>query len=52
MLQKKAEMREQFISFMKQMFEKDQAEAAPPLTPGEESWYLPIFWSLSSPETE
>lgn len=25
------------------MLEKDQADAAPPLTPGEESWYLPIF---------
>ena len=39
MLQRKAEMREQFIKqdFMKQMFEKDQAEAAPSLTHGEES---------------
>lgn len=28
---------------MKQMLEKHQAEAAPLLTPGEQSWYLPIF---------
>lgn len=43
MLQKKMDMREHFVDFMQKIFDNDQAEPAPPLKPGEECWYLPIF---------
>lgn len=42
-LDKKQDMREQFIEFMEKIFANDQAEIAPELEPGEEHWYLPIF---------
>lgn len=32
-----------FLEFMQRIFENNHAEIAPPLTDGEEAWYLPIF---------
>ncbi|KAG7470265.1 hypothetical protein JOB18_005832 [Solea senegalensis] len=40
---RKPEMKEQFISFMKNIFQNGHAEKAPPLQPDEEHWYLPCF---------
>ena len=37
------ERREHFTEFMSKLFEKGHAEVAPPLPPGEECWYLPLF---------
>ncbi|KAL6457432.1 hypothetical protein MHYP_G00343950 [Metynnis hypsauchen] len=42
-LEKRKDMKEQFIEFMQKIFDNDQAEEAPPLEPGEECWYLPTF---------
>ena len=42
-LDKKPEMKEQFVAFMKKIFDNDHAELAPPLKDGEECWYLPTF---------
>lgn len=42
-LQKRADMKEHFVDFMQKIFDNDQAELAPPLQPGEECWFLPIF---------
>lgn len=39
-LERKPEMKTHFLSFMP---DHDQAELAPPLSEGEERWYLPIF---------
>ena len=41
--QKKPGMKEHFFDFMQKVIENHQAEPAPPLKPGEECWYLPIF---------
>lgn len=42
-LEKNLEMKEQFITFMKKLFENDHAEVALPLEENAECWYLPIF---------
>ncbi|KAK7930587.1 hypothetical protein WMY93_006982 [Mugilogobius chulae] len=42
-LDKKPDMKKQFLEFMEKIFENDQAEIAPELQPDEECWYLPIF---------
>lgn len=42
-LDKKPQMREQFIDFMRKMFDAKQAEPAPSLEGGQECWYLPLF---------
>ena len=42
-LEKKSEMKEQYIAFMKKIFDNDHAELAPKLNEGEECWYLPTF---------
>lgn len=43
MLEKKQGMKEHFFKFMQAMFDADQEETAPTLTPQQERWYLPIF---------
>ncbi|KAI4871708.1 hypothetical protein NFI96_005782 [Prochilodus magdalenae] len=43
MLEKKPEMKTHFFAFMKNIFERDHAEVAPPLREGKECWYLPMF---------
>ncbi|KAJ8369941.1 hypothetical protein SKAU_G00099690 [Synaphobranchus kaupii] len=42
-LNRKPEMKEQFIAFMGKIFENDHAEPAPPQEEGTECWYLPTF---------
>lgn len=42
-LDKKPEMKRQFIEFMQKLFDNDHAEHAPPVDKEEESWYLPMF---------
>ncbi|KAI4896126.1 hypothetical protein NFI96_006642 [Prochilodus magdalenae] len=42
-LNRKPEMKDQFVTFMGKMFENDHAEPASPLTKNEECWYLPFF---------
>lgn len=42
-LERKPEMKAHFLSFMQKIFDHDHAELAPPLSEGEERWYLPIF---------
>lgn len=42
-LDRKPEMKNHFVSFMKRIFDQDHAELAPPLQEGEECWYLPSF---------
>lgn len=42
-LEKKPEMREQYIKFMQKMLDNDQAKLASPLDKGREHWYLPTF---------
>ncbi|KAI4876335.1 hypothetical protein NFI96_002704 [Prochilodus magdalenae] len=42
-LERKTEMKQHFFTFMQRIFDQDHAELAPPLTEGEECWYLPIF---------
>lgn len=42
-LERKAEMKQHFVTFMQRIFDQDHAELAPPLAEGEECWYLPIF---------
>lgn len=42
-LDKKPEMKGQFIEFMQKLFDIDQAENAPPIDKEKESWYLPMF---------
>lgn len=41
-LEKKPEMKRQFIEFMQKLFDNDYAEHAPPGDKEEESWYLPM----------
>lgn len=36
-------MKQHFVAFMQQIFDKHHAELAPPLVEGEECWYLPTF---------
>ncbi|KAL6459899.1 hypothetical protein MHYP_G00316580 [Metynnis hypsauchen] len=42
-LNKKPNMREQYVSFMGEIFSNGHAEVAPPLEREEECWYLPTF---------
>ncbi|XP_062413389.1 uncharacterized protein LOC119222763 [Pungitius pungitius] len=42
-LRRKTEMRDQFLEFMKKIFDNRHAEVAPPLEENEECWYLPTF---------
>ena len=42
-LDKKPEMKDQFIAFMDKMFRNHHAEVAPQLKSTEERWYLPTF---------
>ncbi|KAM6948701.1 importin-13-like [Aplochiton taeniatus] len=42
-LRRKTEMRDQFLEFMKKMFDNRHAEVAPLLEENEECWYLPTF---------
>ncbi|XP_075315887.1 uncharacterized protein LOC142375626 [Odontesthes bonariensis] len=42
-LDKKPQMKKDFISFMQKIFDANQAEPAPQLTEGQECWYLPLF---------
>ncbi len=42
-LQKKPEMKQQFIDSIQRIFDNDHAELAPALTEGQECWYLPTF---------
>ncbi|XP_047445286.1 uncharacterized protein LOC125010584 [Mugil cephalus] len=42
-LDKKPQMKKDFINFMQKVFDAKQAEPAPPLTEGQERWYLPLF---------
>lgn len=42
-LDKKPQMKKDFIGFMQKLFDAKQAEPAPPLTEGQECWYLPLF---------
>ncbi len=42
-LEKRPKMKVDFLEFMEKMFEKAHAEVAPPVQPGQECWYLPLF---------
>ncbi|MEW8339513.1 MAG: hypothetical protein AB2708_06655, partial [Candidatus Thiodiazotropha taylori] len=42
-LRKNPVKKQHFVDFMAKIFQKGHAEVAPPLRPGEECWYLPIF---------
>ncbi len=42
-LEKRLKMTVDFLEFMEKMFEKAHAEVAPPVQPGQECWYLPLF---------
>ena len=42
-LDRKPEMRAQYVTFMGKIFENGHAEQAPPLREDEECWYLPTF---------
>ncbi|KAI2663492.1 Acid-sensing ion channel 5 [Labeo rohita] len=42
-LEKQPKMKVDFLDFMEKMFKKAHAEVAPPLQPGQECWYLPLF---------
>ncbi|XP_062620653.1 uncharacterized protein LOC134282244 [Saccostrea cucullata] len=42
-LQRNPTKREHFVSFMQGIFDSGHAEVAPPIQPGQECWYLPIF---------
>ena len=42
-LLRNAEKRKHMIDFMSKVFERKHAEVAPPLTPNEDCWYLPLF---------
>lgn len=42
-LDRRADMKEHFLEFMKKMFENNQAELAPELEEHRERWYLPLF---------
>lgn len=42
-LDRRPDMQEHFLEFMKKVFENDQAELAPELGEHQERWYLPLF---------
>ncbi|XP_051792766.1 uncharacterized protein LOC127530319 [Acanthochromis polyacanthus] len=42
-LERKPKLKADFVAFMQNIFDRDQAELAPPLKEGGECWYLPIF---------
>ena len=42
-LERKPKMKADFVTFMQSIFDRDQAELAPPLPEGSECWYLPLF---------
>lgn len=42
-LEKRLQMKAHFIEFMENMLQRGHAEVAPPLQPGKECWYLPLF---------
>lgn len=42
-LDRRTDMKEHFLEFMKKVFENDQAELAPELEEHQERWYLPLF---------
>ncbi|XP_056107180.1 uncharacterized protein LOC130085444 [Rhinichthys klamathensis goyatoka] len=42
-LERKPDMKKQFMDFMQKIFESNQAELAPPLKENQECWYLPTF---------
>lgn len=42
-LNKRPEMKRHFMDFMQGLFDRGQAEPAPPLKEEEECWYLPFF---------
>ncbi|KAI3374200.1 hypothetical protein L3Q82_006054 [Scortum barcoo] len=42
-LERKPKMKADFVAFMQNIFDRNQAELAPPLKEGDECWYLPIF---------
>ncbi|XP_057705305.1 uncharacterized protein LOC130923571 [Corythoichthys intestinalis] len=41
--ERKAELKQNFVSFMDKIFQNEHAEIAPPLKDEEECWYLPLF---------
>lgn len=43
MLNKKGDMRVQFLEFMQKMLHNNHAELAPPIEEEKERWYLPMF---------
>ena len=42
-LLKNTEKKKHMVDFMAKVFDRGHAEVAPPLTPGEDCWYLPLF---------
>ncbi|KAI3370835.1 hypothetical protein L3Q82_007361 [Scortum barcoo] len=42
-LEKRPQMKADFLEFMEKMLKKAHAEVAPPVQPGQECWYLPLF---------
>jgi hypothetical protein len=42
-LKKNPTKRQHFVTFMQRIIDSGHAEVAPPLTDGEECWYLPLF---------
>lgn len=42
-LDKRPQMKADFLEFMEKMLKKAHAEDAPPVQPGQECWYLPLF---------
>ncbi|XP_065942625.1 uncharacterized protein [Magallana gigas] len=42
-LRRNTTKQEHFVSFMQGIFDSGHAEIAPPVQPGQECWYLPIF---------
>ncbi|KAL0162344.1 hypothetical protein M9458_041740, partial [Cirrhinus mrigala] len=42
-LEKRPKMKVDFLDFMEKIFKETHAEIAPPLQPGQECWYLPLF---------
>ncbi|KAI4874288.1 hypothetical protein NFI96_026210, partial [Prochilodus magdalenae] len=41
--ERKPQLKAHFVTYMQKIFDRDQAEMAPPLAEGEECWYLPFF---------
>lgn len=42
-LERKPDMKKQYMDFMQKIFKSNQAELAPPLKENQECWYLPTF---------